>query len=127
MEKPRGELTRAQREIVETIWRSGRALTIGEVWQSATANREVARSTIQTLMERLEKRSWLVREEVQGAAAFRAACSHEEATGKTLSSFVQEHFDGSPSRLVMSLLGQGDVSPEELARIRKLLDEWEEE
>ncbi len=127
MKQPSGQLTPSQLQIVVTIWESDRSMSIGEVWQKVSDSRDVARSTIQTLIERLERRGWLSKKDTDGTAKYRAVCSPEEATGKTVANFLSEHFDGSPSRLVMSLLGRGDISDEEVTRMRAILEDWEKE
>ena len=48
------QLSEAQLEIMDLIWRAGE-VTVGEVWKALARRRKVARNTVLTLMERLAK------------------------------------------------------------------------
>jgi predicted transcriptional regulator len=54
------QLSETQLEIMNIVWRAGEA-TVGEVWKALAVRRKVARNTVLTLMERLEKKGWLRR------------------------------------------------------------------
>ena len=124
MPKPKGTLTGTQLEIMEVVWtHDGRGATVAEVWRELSAGRSVARTTVLTLVSRLEKRGWLIRDKAKGASRFRAACDREDATGGIAEKFVKEFFDGSASNLVQSLLGSNKIMPDELDRLRKLIKE----
>ena len=62
MGRPEGRLTPAQHEIMEIVWRTGEAgATVTEIWTAIAGSREVARTTVLNLVDRLEKRGWLKR------------------------------------------------------------------
>ena len=50
------QLSETQLEIMNLIWSAGEA-TVGEVWKALARRRKVARNTVLTLMERLEKKA----------------------------------------------------------------------
>ena len=59
---PEGALTAAQFEIMEFVWKHGRrGATVAEVWQEISKTRDVARTTVLNLVDRLERRGWLRR------------------------------------------------------------------
>ena len=121
--KSRGTLTPAQHEIVETIWNSGRPLTSAEVWAALNEKRSVARTTVQTLLDRLVKRGWLVRDDRGASLTFEAVCSPGVAEAKSATQFLKDYFEGSPSRMVMSLLGNGEITADEVQRLKAIFDE----
>lgn len=124
--KSRGTLTPAQQEIVEILWEADSALTAGEVWRAVNEKREVARSTVQTLIDRLVKRGWLLRDEKGAKHTFEAVCSPGEAEVRTAKKFLSDYFEGSASRMVLSLLGSEEISEEEVKRLRKIFDEHQQ-
>jgi BlaI family penicillinase repressor len=127
-EQPKGTLTGPQLEIMEIVWSRGtEGLTAADIWQEMQARRPLARTTVLTLAQRLEKRGWLVREGEGRGALYRSACEEKEATARLAANFVDVFFGGSPSRLVMSLLGQHQVSPGEVQKLRALLEAAEKE
>lgn len=127
-EKPKGSLTGAQLEIMEIFWkRTPAEATAAEVWQELQDARPVARTTVLTLLQRLEKRGWLTREGEGRGAVYRPAARPEETSTRLATDFLASHFGGSASRLVMSLLGGRQVSAEEAREMRAMLEAYEKE
>jgi BlaI family transcriptional regulator, penicillinase repressor len=123
MQKPEGSLTSVQHEILTVVWESGdQGATISEVWQAVSAQRRVGRTTILNLVDRLEKRGWLVRCDSEKPCRYLAALSREDTAVFLAGGFVDDFFAGSASNLVMSLLGSKRLKPEELGRLRQLLE-----
>ena len=120
---PDGSLTPAQYEILEIVWDAGRqGATIAEIWQAISESKDVARTTILNLVDRLEKRGWLIRREGAGANRFAAGVTRKKASALLAHDFVDAFFGGSTSDLVMSLLGSRRVNADELQRLRELID-----
>ncbi|MCA9265003.1 MAG: BlaI/MecI/CopY family transcriptional regulator [Planctomycetales bacterium] len=120
---PDGKLTTAQFEIMQLIWDAELGLTVGEIWDAIRAKRDVSRTTVLNLVDRLEKRGWLARRKVDGTFRYRASVDRERTERKLAAEFVSEFFGGSPTSLFLSLLGSRSVSRQEIQRIRKLLND----
>jgi predicted transcriptional regulator len=128
MVKPEGTLTGAQLEIMEAVWAGGRrGVTVAEIRDHVSRSRQVARTTVLTLVRRLQQRGWLVRKKEGRSHRYFASRSRELATGRLAAQFVDEFFGGSAADLVMSLLGTNRIGPEELERLRDALAEAKEE
>lgn len=124
MSQPRGSLTAAQHELMEIVWGRGAAgASATEVWQAVSDDRSVGRTTVLNLLRRLEQRGWLVRQPGQGADRYVAAVGREQTASQMAESFVKDFFGGSASELVMSLLGSRQLPPDEIAELRRLLEE----
>jgi BlaI family transcriptional regulator, penicillinase repressor len=120
---PDGALTPAQYEILEAVWNAGAdGITVAEIWQQVTERRQVARTTVLNLVDRLEKRGWLRRKAAEGVNRFTAAISRDRTHASLAGDFVDDFFGGSASHLVMSLLGTGRLSQEEVRHLRTLLE-----
>lgn len=122
MPRPEGKLTPVQHEIVEVVWDSGDGATVTEIWEAVSARRDVTRTTILNLVDRLEKRGWLERRKAGGVYRYRATVDRETTARLVAEEFVNEFFGGSASHLVMSLLGSKRLKPDEVERLRRLLD-----
>jgi predicted transcriptional regulator len=122
MPTPEGKLTPAQHEIMEIIWRAGDA-TVSEIWETIAARRDVMRTTVLNLVDRLEKRGWLNRRKRKGGYRYYAAIARDETSRGLAEEFVDDFFGGSASDLVMSLLGSQRMKSEDVGRLRQLLDE----
>ena len=126
MNQPQGSLTAAQVEIMDVVWASGSVgATVAEIWQTLGARREVARTTVLTMVRRLENRGWLTRREGRHGRRFVATDGKEKTSVRMAVQFVAELFNGSASELVRSLLGSHQVTAEELRRLRELIDSTE--
>ena len=91
------------------------------------AHRDVARTTVLTMVNRLERRgSGSRRKEAANGLHFLASRTKEEATGQIAGQFVEAMFGGSAAELVKSLLGSQQITPQEIRRLRDLLDQSEE-
>ena len=124
MPKPEGNLTPVQHEIIEVIWDRGRSgASVAEIWEAVSQSRQVVRTTVLNLVDRLEKRGWLRRKPGPGANRYVAALGRDKASAMLASDFVDEFFGGSAGNLVMSLLGSGRLDADEITRLQKLLDE----
>src|SRR5262245_2816264 len=116
--------TDAQLEILEIVWAKGKeGATVAEIWEELRAKRDVARTTVLTLVQRLCKKGWLVADARERAHRFRAARPREQARKRMLASIVEGMFGGSPAALVASLLGSTKIRRDEIARLKELLDQ----
>lgn len=119
---PEGSLTPAQYEILDVVWRAGPdGATATQIWHAVTPSRNVARTTVLRLVDRLEKRGWLRRRETGGAVRYVAAVSRHQTSAALANDFVQTFFDGSAANLVMSLLGTERLGADEIKRLRQIL------
>ncbi len=128
MVKSLGKLSPAEFEIMEAIWGHEGETTITDVLQRVNAAREgegLKRATIQVQLRRLEDKGWL-RHRAEGRRFFyRATAGREDASARLAGDLTERVFEGSCSELVRCLFEHQDVSPDEIARIRALLDEAE--
>lgn len=120
----RGDLTPAQHEIMALVWDAGSGgLTVADIWQAITGRRDVARTTVLNLVDRLEKRGWLRRRAATGGLRYTAAVDRSTAESRLVTDFVAGFFGGSPTQLVQSLLGSRSITPEEIERLRSVVAE----
>ena len=114
-------LSEAQLEIMDLVWQRGE-VTVTDVWSALAARRQLARNTVLTLMDRLEKKGWLKRRVQQKSHYFTAAVPRRDTLGAVVRRLVDSAFAGSAEGLVLALLEGRGVSDEEARRIRRLID-----
>jgi predicted transcriptional regulator len=103
---------------MNVVWDGGE-VTVTDVWNVLA--RPVARNTVLTLMDRLEKKGWLKRR-ASGQTHFYAATSPRAASlGRVVRRLVDSAFAGSADALVLALLEGRGVSDEEARRIQRLI------
>ncbi len=118
------QLTPAQLEIMNLIWIE-KECTVSFLWEELRKKREVARNTILTLVQRLEQRGFLTREQRGRSFVYRSQVTREVTRKQRLKDLLDHAFAGSAENLVKSLLGNGFVSAEEISRLRKALTDEE--
>lgn len=128
MSGPKGKLTPAQYEILEAVWAAGPdGATVAAIWEAVSVRREVGRTTILNLVDRLEKRGWLSRRKEASVFRYLAAVERDATARVMAGEFLDEFFGGSADQLILSLLGSKRLRPEDLERIRRLLDQADRE
>jgi BlaI family penicillinase repressor len=116
------ELSPAQREIMEIVWERGE-VTATEVRRILSRTRKVARNTVRTLLERMEDKGWLKHRAEGRTFLYTAARPRRDTIGQKVREIVEMVCGGSPETLVAALLDYRGLRPDELKRIRQLLDD----
>ena len=111
----------AQWEVLNIIWDRGEA-TVGEVWQDFSARRKVARNTVLTMVARLEEKGWLRHRAEGNVLRYGATIDQQTAHRQVAQQLVDTAFRGSPEGLIMTLLGESDLSEGQSQRIRAMLE-----
>jgi BlaI family penicillinase repressor len=119
-----GSLSPGQIEVMNVVWDRGLA-TVAEVWEELSAQRKIARNTVQTVMSRLEEKGWLGHEEDGGAFRYYPRQRREATLRSMVADLVDTAFAGSADSLVMALLDGRGVSDAEAERIREMIERAE--
>jgi len=106
---------------MKIVWRLGTA-TVREVYEALREERQVAYTTVMTVMKLLETKGYL-RKEAEGRA-FRYQPTQAESTVMTslVRDFVDRVFDGAASPLLAHLVRDARLSKTERAELRRLID-----
>lgn len=120
-------LTELQLEIMSVLWERGEA-TVVEVRESLRPERDLAHTTVSTLLSRLEKKG-VVRHRTEGRQfVYEPAVEAQRVRRSVVSEFTEvadRLFEGNMADLVTQLLAESDVGAEDLARVRDLIDRKE--
>lgn len=111
-----------QLRIMRILWDEGEA-TARHITDVLSQFSPIAHSTVQTLLRKLEVKKAITHEQKDRSFVFRALVKESEVTRSTAQDMLARVFQGSISGLVAHLLESEDVSPEEMARLRKLVDD----
>ena len=124
---PEGQLTPGQHEIMQIVWRAGKpGVSVGDIWNEIKEHRDVARTTTLKLVERLEQRGWLFRQDARpnqtgNAMRFVAAIGRRRTRALLLQQFVNDYYDGSAAELGKSLLKFRCLSRNDMAELKQQL------
>jgi predicted transcriptional regulator len=96
--------------------------TVGEVVDTFGRDRDLARSTVLTMMERLRKKGYLVRRLSDGVYRYRAHATSAELLQGAVERFVERHLGGSVSPFLAYLSDAGELSDAELKELADVVE-----
>jgi BlaI family transcriptional regulator, penicillinase repressor len=120
--KPSPALTDAEASVMAVLWQKQSA-TVGDVVATLAKKRQVAYSTVQTILRILEAKGYVTHDKVARAFLFRPLVDEKQARRRALRHLVKRLFNGSPSLLVLNVLDDEKIDPAELQRLKKLIEE----
>jgi BlaI family penicillinase repressor len=117
-------LTPLELEIMHVLWETGPA-NVQSVQQHL--KRELAYTTVQTMLNILQRKGKVKRTLKDRAYFYKPAVSRSQVVGQHMSDIVERLFGGSAESLVMSLVETKHLTRKKLERLHKLLDEAADE
>lgn len=96
--------------------------TVAEVVDGFGGPRDLARSTVLTMMERLRRKGQLSRRQVRGVYRYRSAVGPGDVLKRAVGSFVERTLGGSVSPVVAYLTESADdLTPEQVRELEDVL------
>jgi predicted transcriptional regulator len=117
---PRRKPTDAELAILKVLWDRGPS-TVREV--AVALGRDGAYTTILKLLQIMADKSLVRRDESARTHVYAAAFTEQQTQRQLVSDLLDRAFGGSASKLVLHALEARKATPEELAEIRRLLDQ----
>jgi|RhiMethySRZTD1v2_1073278.scaffolds.fasta_scaffold865747_1 BlaI family transcriptional regulator, penicillinase repressor len=114
-------LSDLQLSVMHVLWGAGEA-TVADVHEALHADRGLAPTTIATVLSRLEKRG-LVEHRSEGRQfVYRTRVTQEQVQASMVAELTDLLFEGNPAELVSHLLSERDLNPEDLARVKAMIE-----
>jgi len=111
-------------KIMKVLWNTdGTAFTLGEIISALGEDSHWSYTTVRTLIVRLTDKGAVNADKTTGVYRYSAALNEQECIGEEVRSFISRVFDDKPSKLVASLVRDGEISEKERSEILKLLSE----
>lgn len=121
---PPKPLTPLELDIMNVLWDLGEAATVNVVQERLAETRgELAYTTVQTMLNILVRKANVKRALVDRAYRYRPAVTRRKAVGSAVRDLVERAFGGSAEALVMNLVETRQLTPEQLKRLQKLVEE----
>ncbi len=122
--RPSPTLTEAELRVMEVLWRLERA-TVAEVTE-ALPPPPLAYNSVLTTLRILEQKGHVAHEEAGRAFVYRPLIARDAAAGSAVKNVVEKFFGNSTGALALRLIEGERPSNEELARLRSLIERYEE-
>lgn len=116
--------TDAELDILNVLWEQG-ASTVREIHSTLSASRDVGYTTVLKLLQIMTEKGIVVRDESERSHVYQAKQKAATTQKQLVRDLAKRAFGGSTEKLVMQALSSKKASPEELAEIRRMLDELE--
>jgi len=114
-------LTPQELAIMKVVWRLEQA-TVREVCEALRAKREIAYTTVMTMMKILEAKGYLKKTRVDRAYLYRPAQPRHQVVGAIVRDFLDRVFDGAAAPLLLHLAKESRLSREERRLIRRITE-----
>jgi predicted transcriptional regulator len=116
--------TASELEILDVLWEKGRA-TVREIHQEINKRRPTAYTTVLKFMQIMLEKGTVLRDSQGKAHIYRPAQSRRQTQKRLVSDLLDKAFRGSALKLVQHVLETKPATAEELAEIRRMINEAE--
>ncbi len=124
-QKRRDGLGELELAVLKVVWDQPGS-TVQEVARFMAEQRDCARTTILTVMQRLHAKGFLRRRKVRGIHRYTANQERTHVLSGLISRFVDNVLDGSAAPLVAYLANAKDLTPEQAAQLQRLVEAIEQ-
>jgi predicted transcriptional regulator len=122
--KKSATLTEAELRIMHVLWGRPES-TVADVVAALDNDPPLAYSTILTTMRILEEKGYVAHVKDGKAFVYRTLVAQQDASRSAVRHILSQFFGNSPEKLVMNLIESEDLSPKELRRLKKMIEESE--
>lgn len=116
--------TRAELELLRVLWERGPSL-VREIHESLQPQKETGYTTTLKILQKMAEKGLVARDESQRSHVYRAVLQAEQTQRQLVRDLLRRAFGGAPAKLVVQALSEEAISTDELAEIRRLLDQLE--
>ncbi len=117
-------LTEQELEIMKVVWEIETA-TVRDVYEALLRRRKIAYTTVMTMMNILEEKGYLKKRAEDKAHVYRPAQPKAKVIRAMVQEFVERVFNGSAEPLLVHLVKDRHLSPQELEKIARTIKESE--
>ncbi len=117
-------LTPPEADIMRVVWDRDRAVTVREVYETLRQRKQVAYTTVMSVMAKLARKGVLTQDKSATAYMYSAAVTDEEVAVSILDSVLDKVLAGGAGPLISRLLERSrkKLTPEQLKILKKLLE-----
>jgi BlaI family penicillinase repressor len=117
-------LTPLELDVMDALWTAGSG-TVQTVRERLGSRRPLAYNTVQTILTILHRKGRVKRRLVGKAFVYEPKVSRQQTAAAMIRGLIDRVFAGSPAALVMTMLEDEHIRPEDLRRIRRLIRQHE--
>jgi len=119
-------LTEAELRLMKMLWVRGES-GVSDLVAAMPEGEALAYNSVLTTIRILEQKGYVEHRQEGRAFVFRPCVAEQEASRSEVRHVLSRFFGNSRERLLLSLLGDDDISPEELQRLKDAIESASEE
>jgi predicted transcriptional regulator len=113
-------LTQAELRLMKVLWDRGES-TVADMVTATTLEGELAYTSVLTTIRILETKGYVSHRQEGRAFLYSSSVGELEAGRSEVRHVLQRFFGNSRERLLLSLLGDDEISPNELKRLKEAI------
>jgi predicted transcriptional regulator len=113
-------LTQAELRLMKILWNRGES-TVAEMVTATASEGELAYTSVLTTIRILETKGYVGHRQDGRAFLYNCTVGQVEASRSEVRHVLQRFFGNSRERLLLSLLGDDEISPDELKRLKEAI------
>ncbi|MDP1562358.1 MAG: BlaI/MecI/CopY family transcriptional regulator [Pirellulaceae bacterium] len=126
MRTDREELTRLEWVVMDALWQAERG-TASDMQKLLQPSQGWAYSTVKTMLDRLVAMGYIQARRVGNVYEYTPKIKRPKAVGKVVDAMVDRLFGGEVAPLVLHLIERGDFEKEDVQRLKKILEQYQDE
>lgn len=123
--KQRLPMSDAEQDVLKALWDHGPAIVRDIHQLLSDAGHDWSRSTVITLLQRLEKKGYVASDKSGHAFVFRAAVTREDVGRQRLGEVAEELYEGDAAPLMLAFAEKHTFTDEELEQFREMIRDAE--
>lgn len=117
-------LTEAELRIMRILWTKGESL-VSDLVSAMPADTPLAYNSVLTTVRILEQKGYVCHRQEGRAFLYSPCIAEHDASRSEVRHVMHRFFGNSREQLMLSLLGEGEITPEELQRLKDAIAEAE--
>lgn len=113
-------LTEAELRLMKVLWTRGES-AVSDLTAAASADSPIAYTSVLTTIRILERKGYVHHRQEGRAFLYSPSIARHEAGRSEVRHVLQRFFSNSREGLLLSLLGDDDITPEELRRLKQAI------
>jgi len=122
MRTPHPTLTPQELAIMKVVWRLKKA-TVRDVYEAMRETRQVAYTTVMTMMRILEDKGYLKKTVVDRAHLYKPAQPRQKVVGDMVRDFLDRVFDGASDGLLLHLAKDNKLTEKQRRIVKQIIEE----
>ena len=118
--KKSNTLTEAELRLMKILWRRGES-AVNDLVEAMPDGETLAYNSVLTTIRILEQKGYVEHRQEGRAFVYRPCVAEQEASRSEMRHLMTRFFGNSRERLLLSLLGDEEISPEELQRLKEAI------